>query len=195
MRDDVLLILLHNWDNHFYSVHEHDFVSLRHSCRWINRGNRSHISLAIFWLQLFTSIVLVAANGSVCMNRCKSTLKSRPTSQYLPSSNLDPRVSLLCLPNFQQPRNAEKRDPGNEVGLVPVPVFSQALAVNWFRWRIPDERPGPRDPRRMTGLRRSQSRSQSLRYEWGEILRPRNWAKPVLTNSKMLLTFIHQRKY
>ena len=100
MRDDVLL--LHNWDNNFYSVHEHDFVSLRHSCRWINRGNRSHISLAIFWLQLLTSIVLVAANGSVCMHRCKSTLKPKPTSQYLPmylpSSNLDPRVSLLCPP-------------------------------------------------------------------------------------------------
>ena len=175
MRDDVLL--LHNWDNNFYSVHEHDFVSLRHSCRWINRGNRSHISLAIFWLQLLTSIVLVAANGSVCMHRCKSTLKPKPTSQYLPmylpSSNLDPRVSLLWPPR-QRPREAENRDLGNEVGLVPVPVFSQALAVNWFRRRIPDVRPGPRGPKRITGLRRSQSRSQSLRYDLGQIWRPRN---------------------
>ena len=29
-------------------------------------------------------------------------------------------------------------------------AFSQAFAVNWFLWRIPDERPGPRDPKRMT---------------------------------------------
>ena len=29
-------------------------------------------------------------------------------------------------------------------------AFSQAFAVNWFRWRISDERPGPRDPKRMT---------------------------------------------
>ena len=37
-------------------------------------------------------------------------------------------------------------------------AFSQAFTVNWFRWRISDERPevghtfrpGPRDPKRMT---------------------------------------------
>ena len=80
MRDDVLL--LHNWNNNCYSVYEYDSVSLRHSCRWINRG-KGHISLVTFWLQLLTSIVLVATNGWVCMNRWKSTLKPRPTSHFL----------------------------------------------------------------------------------------------------------------
>ena len=66
---------------------------------------------------LFPFPLFYSLHSSPCnslLPNCTETLATQAMDD-LTRINLVPRVSLLCLP--WRPREAEKRDPGNEVGL------------------------------------------------------------------------------
>ena len=76
-------------------------------CQDINQVMRSFF----FWLSVFSHSEVLGKITSI-----RSKLPTWACWSWEEKSNLVPRGSLLCLPwSFQRPREAEKRDPGNEV--------------------------------------------------------------------------------